>query len=338
MPYYMYIALSGENTIAIYTMNPSTGQLQFQQSVPVEGAVGPLAVDPAQQFLFAGIRSTCEMTSFRIDPRTGSLSPLSRISLEADPCFLATDRKGKFLFSAYYRAGGVAVHAIHADGRLESRPVQWLSTAANAHAIQTDPSNKFAFVPHIAGPNLIMQFHFDEHSGLLSPNTPPQVTPLKRVGPRHFCFHPHRDMVYFVNEQGCSVTAYHFDRQRGTLTEWQTVSTLPRDFAGENTCAQIRITPDGKFLYASNRGHNSIACFQIDSTTGALTAIGQQPTEAIPRAFNLDPEGQFLYASGLASGQLAVYRIDLQQGTLHPLETYPIGKQPMWVMALKLSD
>jgi 6-phosphogluconolactonase len=337
MAYYAYIALSGDHKIAIYTMDPDTGGLQFQQDVPVSGAVGPLAVDSTQRFLYAGIRSPWEISTFRIDPHTGSLVLLGTIPLEADPCFLALDRTDHFVLSAYYRAGGVAVHAIGADGTVRSTPVQWLATAANAHAIQTDASNRFAFVPHIAGPNLIMQFLFDAQTGRLTPNPIPTVEPPERVGPRHFCFHPSKDLVYFVNEQGCSVTAYHFNSAAGTLEAFQTVSTLPQDFTGENTCAQIRMTPSGKFLYASNRGHNSIACFAIDSASGALTVIGQQPTEPMPRAFNLDPEGKFLFASSLGSGQLIAYRINSQTGALTPLATYPVGKQPMWVLVLRLS-
>ena len=139
-----------------------------------------------------------------------------------------------------------------------------------------------------------------------------------------------------VNEQGSSVTAYNFDSTTGCLAVFQTISTLPEDYPGENICAQIRITPSGQFLYASNRGHDSITCFSIEASTGQLTALGQVPTETVPRAFTLDPGGKFLFAAGLESGKLASYRINAQTGELTPLEIYPVGRKPMWVLAVSL--
>ena len=338
MTHFVYLALAGENRIAIYTMDPDSGRLRFNRNVPLGGAVGPLTADPGRQYLYAGIRSTCEMASLRIAPDTGNLTLIGRVPLEADPCFLATDRRGRFLLSAYYGAGAVAVHRISPDGTLDDIPVQWLATAPNAHAIQTDPSNRFALVPHIAGPNVILQFEFDEQNGTLTPNRTPSVSPEERVGPRHFVFHPRLPVVYFVNEQGSSVTAYQFDRSAGTLRAFQTISTLPAGFSVQNTCAQIHIAPSGAFLYASNRGHDSIACFAVDAATGGLNTIGQQSTEEMPRAFNLDPEGRFLYAAGLVSGRLASYRIDGQTGTLQPMQTYLVGERPMWVLVLRLGN
>ncbi len=201
--------------------------------------------------------------------------------------------------------------------------------------MQTDPSNRFAFVPHIAapvGPNVILQFKFNETTGRLTPNSPHRVIPEEGAGPRHFCFHPSLDILYFSNEQGCSVTAYRFNSSVGTLSAFQTVSTLPDDYKGISHCAQIQISSSGRFLYAPNRGHNSIACFSVDTYTGRLTPIGRVPTEAVPRAFSLDPEGNFLFAAGLESGRLVSYRVNGDTGELEPLETYTVGKEPMWVL------
>ena len=132
------------------------------------------------------------------------------------------------------------------------------------------------------------------------------------------------------------MTAYHFDVSTGTLSPFQTVSTLPDDFDGRNSCAQIQITPSGQFLYAPNRGHNSIAGFAVEAATGQLTPIGHFPTEPVPRAFSIDPTGNFLYAAGLESGRLAAYRIDQTTGTLSHLETYAVGERPMWVLITNL--
>ena len=204
--------------------------------------------------------------------------------------------------------------------------------------MQTDLSNRFAFVPHIAdkGPNLIFQFKFDQGTGRLTPNSPPRLTPAD-AGPRHYCFHPSKDILYFTNEQGSSVTAYNLDSSAGTLSAFQTVSTLPNDYEGENSCAQIQISPSGRFLYAPNRGHDTIAGFSVDASTGELTPVGHTPAEAVPRAFTLDPGGNFLYAAGLESGRLASYRIDRETGGLEPLETHTVGQGPMWVLIARLA-
>ncbi len=338
MKYYVYVSVSAENKILIFQMDPHTGKLIPQGETSVGGSPGPLTVDPEQKFLYAGIRSIREILSFSIDQNTGSLSPIGSVSLDADPCYLATDRRGNFLLSAYYGAGKVAVHPIGKDKAVGNEAVASIPTAERAHCIQTDSSNRFVFVPHTAGPNLIFQFRFNENTGALVPNAVPKVIPEEGAGPRHFCFHPNKDVLYFSNEQGCSVTAYNFDSLAGTLAPFQTISTLPDDFDGDNSCAQIHITPSGKFLYVSNRGHDSIAGFSIDDATGQLTSLGQQPTEAIPRGFNIDLTGNFLYAGGQASGRLASYRIDTRTGQLMPLETYTIGKQSMWVQFISLPD
>jgi 6-phosphogluconolactonase len=212
-------------------------------------------------------------------------------------------------------------------------------TASGAHSIQTDPSNRFAFVPHIAnrGPNQIYQFKFDENTGRLTPNSPARVEPTEHLGPRHFCFHPSLDILYFTDEQGCSVTAYRLDTGAGTLQAFQTISTLPEGYSDSNSCSQIQITPNGNFLYAPNRGHNSIAGFSVDPSSGTLSAAGHVATQAVPRAFNLDPQGKFVYAAGLETGNLTSYVIDQATGELTPSEIYPVGKRPMWVLTTELS-
>ena len=335
MPTYLYAAIAGEDRIAIYALDPETGLLSFQRDVHLSGSPGPLTADPQRRFLYAGLRTNFQISCFRIDPRTGDLAPIASVPLDADPCYLTTDRRGRFLLSSYYFSGKVAVHRIGADGAILAPPVESRSTADHAHSIQTDPTNRFAFVPHTVEPNAILQFHFDEETGQLEPNAVPKVIPETKAGPRHFCFHPNKPVLYFVNEQGCSVTAHRLDPETGTLSPFQTVSTLPGTFGGKNSCAQAHISPSGRSLYAANRGHDSIACFSIDADTGRLTAIGQQPTEKTPRVFGLDPEGKWLFAAGLDTGRLATYHIDDQTGALAPVRTLSIGPQPMWVLVLR---
>lgn len=339
MPDFVYVSLQGDDKILRFAMDARTGGLERLGEVVVPGGPAPIAVDPARRFLHVARRGERKISSFRIDARSGDLSLIGMIPLPTDPCHLAMDRQGRFLLSAYYEGRGVAVHPIGADGAAADPPMERLETARGAHCFQTDPSNRFAFVPHIAGrgPNEIWQFRFDEVTGRLTPNSPPKVVPEAPVGPRHFCFHPHKDMLYFSNEQGSSVTAYRLDAAAGTLTALQTVSTLPSGYRGQNSCAQIRMAPSGRFLYAPNRGHNSIACFAADASTGMLTPTGHAAAEPVPRAFNLDADGAFLYAAGLESGRLTAFRIDPDDGTLRPLATYPVGARPMWVLTLRPS-
>lgn len=339
MPDFAYVSLQKDDRIARFALDAATGDLEPLGAVAVPGGPAPMVVDPAQRVLHVARRGECKISSYRIDQRTGALAALGTVPLPTDPCYIAMDRKGRFLLSAYYEGRGVAIHPIGDDGAVADPPVERRETARGAHCFQTDPSNRFAFVPHIAGrgPNEIWQFRFDERTGRLTPNSPSKVIPPDPVGPRHFCFHPTRDILYFSNEQGCSVTAYRFEASTGTLTAMQTVSTLPPGYAGQNSCAQIRMTPSGRFLYAPNRGHNSIASFAVDASTGHLTPTGHAAAEPVPRAFNIDAGGKFLYAAGLESGRLTAFRIDADHGTLQPLRTYDVGARPMWVSTLRLS-
>ena len=352
MPYYMYVALQDDNKVSVFTMDADSGKLTPQIEVPVPGGPSLLAISPDRKVLYIGHRAVPEISSHLIDQNTGGITKNGTVSPDDPPAFLATDRSGKYLLSSHYQGGHAAVHPINDDGAVGGPPIEWLATDDGAHAMQTDPSNKFAFVPHIArlndnvlepvkdapGPNVIIQFRFDENTGRLTPNDSPRVEQENLIGPRHYCFHPSKDIVYFSNEQGCSVTGYHLDLSTGTLSPFQTITTLPDGYTGRNTCSQIQISSSGKFLYVPNRGHNSIAGFSIDQPTGRLTSIGQVPTEEVPSAFSLDPEGKFLFAAGSASGRLASYRIDGESGSLTPLQTYPVGERPMWVLVTSLGD
>jgi 6-phosphogluconolactonase len=145
-------------------------------------------------------------------------------------------------------------------------------------------------------------------------------------------------VAYFSNEQGCSVTAYRLDPATGTLAAMHTLTTLPEGFTARNTCSQIHLTTTGRFLYVGNRGHNSLAGFAVDATTGKLTALGQVATEAVPSAFSLDPTNQFVFAAGTATGRLASYRIQGETGTLTPLTTYAVGQRPAAVLATQVGN
>ena len=295
MPYYMYVALQADDNISVINIDPQTGKLSPQVEVSVPGGPFTLAISPDRKFLYAGCRDTPQISSFQITQADGSLTQNGTVSLEPWPVYINTDRKGRFVLSAYYQGAHVGVHPIGDDGSVGGPPIEWLETATGAHAMQTDPTNSYAFVPHIAGngPNAIFQYRFDENTGRLTPNSPAKVEPEEFLGPRHFCFHPSLDILYFSNEQDCSVTGYRLDTADGTLSAFQTITTLPEGYSERNTCSQIQISGSGRFLYAPNRGHDSIACYSLDTSTGELTAIGIVDSEPRPNALSLGPKTSF---------------------------------------------
>jgi 6-phosphogluconolactonase len=348
----LYVCLQDEDKIVRFAIDAATGRLTPQAEMPVAGGPSVLAISSDRRVLYVGLRTRPALSSFRIDPGNGDLVLQRSVSCADAPTFLATDRTGKYLLSAFYQGGYAAVHPLGADGAVGDPPLDRQDTATGAHAIATDPSNRFAFVPHIArlqdnileppknnpGPNFIAQFRFDAQSGRLTANAPFRVEQGELVGPRHYCFHPARDLVYFSDEQGCSVSVYRMDGTAGTLSSVQRVSTLPEGNSERNTCSQIHLTASAKFLYVGNRGHNSIAGFAVDPATGQLNAVGRVPTEAVPSAFCLDPAGDFLFAAGTASGNLAAYSINQETGVLRPLTIYPVGQRPAAVLATRLGD
>jgi 6-phosphogluconolactonase len=330
----VYVSVAAEKRIAVYQMDRATGKLTHRCDTKLDGEPGALTVDPARQFLFAALRAECKLASFRIDRATGMLTHLNTVPAGPDPAHLSTGVGGRYLLAAYYVDAKVTVHAVGKDGTLGEKPHQSLPTADKAHAIVLDPSGRFAFVPH-TGPDTIFQFAFDAKTGRLTANSPAKLTTPRGTGPRHLVFHPSRPVAYVANEQGGSVTAYALGPEAGTLRPLQTVSTLPKDFKGTNACAEIRIHPSRKFLYLSNRGHDSIACFALDDD-GKVSATGQEPTEKTPRSFDLDPSGKYLFAAGESSGRLAAYSVDGKSGRLKRMATYEAGKTPWWVLALDL--
>src|SRR4051812_5212548 len=299
----LFVCLQDENKIASCAIDAASGALSRQGDIAVAGGPSVLALGPDRRVLYVGTRDPAAISSFRIDQKTGALDPQGSIATEDAPTFLAPDRTGRYLLSAYYQGGYAAVHPLAPEGAVGAPLLDRHDTAIGAHAIATDPSNRFAFIPHISrvqdnvleppknipGPNFIAQFRFDAETGRLTPNAPFRVEQAELIGPRHYYFHPNRDLVYFSDEQGCSVSVYRLDPATGTLSVVQQVSTLPDGFSGRNTCSQIYLTSSARFLYVGNRGHNSIAGFAVDAATGHLKPLGNAPTEAVPSAFGLDP-------------------------------------------------
>jgi len=267
------------------------------------------------------------VSAFSIDRTTGKLTFLNEVaSRGADPCYITVDASGKYVLVANYTGGSVAAFPISADGKLgeASAFVQHTGHGSDpkrqegphAHSINLSPDNRFAMVDDL-GLDELLVYKFDAGKGTLTPDDPPYAKLDPGAGPRHFALHPSGKFAYVVAEMHSSVTAFSADLKDGTFHPLQTVSTLPEGFKGQNDDAEIEVHPSGKFLYASNRGHDSIAVFAIDPAKGTLTLVDHGSTNGkTPRNFAIDPSGTLLFAENQQSANIVVFRIDQKTGKL----------------------
>jgi 6-phosphogluconolactonase len=269
------------------------------------------------------------VTAFAIDEATGDLKQLNQqSSVGTGPCHITCDTAGKHVVVANYGGGSTAVLPIQADGKLgeSSSFVQHAGSSVNskrqesphAHSANLDAWNRFAFVADL-GLDKVLVYRYDSAKGTIAPNEPPAGVVAPGSGPRHFAFHPSGRFAFVINELKSTVTAFAYDKQTGTLAELQTLSTLPGDYQGGNSTAEVVCHPSGQFLYGSNRGHNSIAAYRIDQSTGKLTLVGIQGQGiAVPRNFNIDPTGQFAVVANQGGDSLLLFRVDAKTGALLP--------------------
>ena len=338
MSYHVYISNAASAFFSHFIMDAATGILEPQPNIELEAEPGAVAQSPHSSHLFVALRSAKKLVSYSVNQENGALSQVNSSSLEEGPPYLYVDNSGAYLLSSYYGGGTVAVHAIDSNQHISSEPLQTVATDTHAHSIQTDRSNKFAFVPHTNPANSIFQFKFDSETGELTANDPYKVEPATPAGPRHFLFPPRKALLYSVNENCSTISAHRMDPDQGTLESFQVVSTLPGGKPVEgNTTAEIDITPDGKFLYGSNRGHNSLALFSIGDD-GKLTPIDHFPTEDTQRFFAIDPSGKFILSVGQASNGLQSYKIDPESGVLEPLQRFEVGESPLWITFVKKTE
>lgn len=328
MTTWVYCSAAKEQSIDLLRLDTTTGELAKVARFSTPGEPGALAVSPDGNFLLAALRSVGKLASFRINPETGALTTLSVVEAGRDPGHISLDRSGRYLLAAYYVSAKVSVHGIAEDGTLSEKPHQELPTHDKAHGIMLDRENRFAFVPH-TGPNVIFQFQWDQSAGKLKPSSIPILDRPANTGPRHLVWHPTKSIAYIDNEQGNSVTAYQLGNN-GLLVPGQTETTLPPDVT-EGATAEIKVHPSGRFLYVSNRGHDSIAVIALDESGEKLTFVAAEPTEKNPRSFDIDASGKFLLAGGETSGSLSVYTINGDTGRLTPTSSMPVGPMLWWV-------
>ena len=339
---YVYVGCTDSNEIQVLRLDPKTGDLAEVEKITIPGITKtagstPMAISPDKKFLFAATRGEPMVAaSFRIDPATGKLSHVANGPLDGSMAYIATDRTGRYLLAASYPHNKVTVNPIAPDGTVQ-KPSQIIPTEPNAHAIQPDASNRFVLATSLGG-NVVRQFRFDPATGTLTPNDPPAaaVKGTANPGPRHFAFHPTNGRVYLLNELEASLIVFAYDPKTGTLKEEQTISALPAKAPEKIWAADIHLTPDGKFLYATERGTSTIAGFKVDPANGSLSLIEHTATEQQPRGFAIDSTGRHLLAVGQLSDSMTSYAIDPATGKLTKLKQYKMGKNPNWVEIVDL--
>ena len=327
-----YVANAASREISVLVLDGASGALHEVQRFATGGAVMPLAASPDGRVLHASIRSEpFEVLSLSIDPVDGRLGVLGRAPLPASMCWVSTDRSGRWLLAASYGGSLVSVSPVGADGAARASS-QVVPTEANAHSVQVDPSNRFAFVACLGG-NLVRQFRFDADTGRLSDNHPQAWQGARpRAGPRHFVFHPTLPRAYLLNELDARIDVLAFDREAGTFRGLADVAALPPGFqTAEPWAADIHLTPDGRFLYASERRSHTLAGFAVDAQTGSIDFIGSTPTETQPRGFAVSPDGRYLLAVGQLSHRLSRYAIEAGSGRLTKLGDQAVGQDPNWI-------
>jgi 6-phosphogluconolactonase len=338
-PHRWFLAYAGTYTtktnskgIYAYRYDGETGKLSSLGLAGESADPSFVAVHPSGKFLYAVNEAgkSSMVSAFALETKTGKLTLLNQLpALGEDPCYISFDKTGKYALVANYTSGNVVVFPILPDGKLGEHtalvqdsgtpgPNKERQEGPHAHWIETSPDNRFALVSDL-GLDEVLVYKFNAAKGTLSPNHPPFLRLKQGSGPRHIAIRPGGKLVYVVSELSSTVTAFRFNSRAGTLHELQTVTTLPKEFSGRNDTAEIAVHPNGKFLYASNRGHESIAVFAIHATKGTLTFVANVPTGGKePRHFAIDPGGNYLLAENQLSNNIVVFKIDLATGGLTP--------------------
>jgi 6-phosphogluconolactonase len=331
-----YTTKTSSKGIYAYRFDAASGELSTIGLAAESNDPSFVAVHPSGKYLYAVNevgnfegKASGAVSAFAIDRKSGKLTFLNQVATRgAGPCHVSLDRTGKFVLVANYDGGSVAVFPALGDGSLGNAfgftqhtgtgPNKERQEGPHAHWIATSPDNRFALAVDL-GLDEVLVYRFDASKGSLAPNDPPFAKVSPGAGPRHLAFQRDGEFAYVLSEIDSDVTVFAYEQSKGTLSALQTISTLPRDYAGSKEAAEIEIHPSGKFLYASNRGHDSIAVFTIDPVKGTLTSVGQFSTKGkTPRHFAIDPTGVFLLAANEESNNIVVFKINPATGELTP--------------------
>ncbi|TCQ20061.1 lactonase family protein [Ferranicluibacter rubi] len=356
---YVYVSAATDGKIDTYRLDETSGNLKSLGDVDAGTSVMPMTVSPDRTRLYAVVRSQpYRVLTYAINPSTGSLTEKASAALPDSMPYVSIDPSGRLLFFASYGGNKIASLPVGLEGLVKDGAKQVIPTGHNAHSIVSDKSGKYIFVTNL-GADAVLQYRLNGETGLLEPNSPASVQTKPGQGPRHIVVSPDNRSIYILTELTGEVIHYALDAATGTLAERDTATILPpestlepgvappppppfsqplKPAAASTTtppariwAADIGVTPDGRFVYATERSTSIITAFAVDPETGALTRLSSIGTEKQPRGIRIDPTGRFLIASGEKSDRLSVYAIDGQTGRLTEQGRYPVGKGANWI-------
>ena len=360
---FVYVSAATAGAIDTYSMDAKTGSLKRVSSFDAGQMVMPMTVSADKKHLYAVIRSQpYRVLTLAIDPATGKLSQEAVAALPDSMPYVSTDPSGRLLFTASYGGNKIAVLPIGRDGLVTDGIRQMILTGRNAHSIVSDRTGRYVFATNL-GSDVVLQFVLNPETGMLEANDPPEIATKPGFGPRHIIVSPDNKSVYVLTELTGHVIHYALDTAKGTLSEVESVKSVPDDaglFPGiappapaafnatapvavqaddgkpKVWAADIGITSNGQFLYTTERTTSRIALFQVAAGEGKLTYVTNYPTEQQPRGIRIDPSGRFLVASGEKSDRLSVYAIDQASGVLTPVGRYPVNAGANWIEIVTL--
>jgi len=331
-----YTAKTSSKGIYAYRFDPEKGQLTSIGVAAETADPSFLAVHPNGKYLYAVNEISTfnggaggAVSAFSIAAKTGALEFLNQVPTRgAGPCHVSVERNGAYVLVANYDGGSIASFAVHDDGSLGtasgyvqhsgSGPNKERQEGPHAHWIGTSPDNRFALAVDL-GLDQVLVYGFDSSKGIFTPMLSGFAKVKPGAGPRHLAFHPNGKFAYVLNEMDSSVTVFSYQAKNGAFSSLETISAVPRDYAGRKEAAEIAVHPSGKFLYTSNRGHDSIAIFEINPAKGTLKSLGQVLSGGkTPRHFAIDPTGMYLLAENQESNNVVVFHIDPATGNLTP--------------------
>ncbi|MBF6635454.1 6-phosphogluconolactonase [Rouxiella silvae] len=327
----VYVASPDSQQIHAFNLHED-GELSLLQTVEVPGQVQPMVASPDSRHLYVGVRPEFAVLTYHIH-HDGRLEQGGMAPLPGSPTHLGIDLQGRYVFSASYSYNNVSIHAIGDDG-VALAPHQVLEDLQAPHSANINPTNQLLMIPALKEDHI--RLYDFSLKGEANAHDPVQLSTAPGAGPRHMAFHPNQHFVYCANELNGTVDVYQKDVTRGEYHAVQTLDIIPADFTGDRWTADIHITPDGQYLYASERTSSLLAIIKVSKDGSELELVGHHATQTQPRGFNIDHSGQYVITAGQKSDEIEVASIDKATGKLTTLKHYPVGKGAMWVTIIEL--
>lgn len=328
-----YVSCAESREIQAFSLDTRSGELRLLQRTPAAGIALPITVSPDKRMLYAGTRSENAIMAFIIDPQNGKLTPTGQVPTAGSPTYITCDRTMRVLFSAFYHDNTIAAFPLDAQG-VPQAASQVETDLPHAHCAVMDATNRWLLVAML-GRDAIRCYRLNE-DGQLVPNDPPMLAVRPGSGPRHLVFSPDNRHLYCINELDGSIDLLDFDSTTGKLTLRESVSLLPHGFTDQPWAAELRMSPDGRHLYASERRSSMLAVFSVNAHSGQLSLLGHHPTETQPRGMAIDSSGKWLLTAGQLSNHLTVYALNPETGCPTALHRQPTGLNPIGIEIVTL--